>query len=64
MHPLFKAKWKENMDMSLNAYRISPDAERLNAATGNQALASENGLYISMADGFQSHISSTHSITG
>ena len=63
-HPLFKAEWKENMDISLNAYRSSPDAVRLNAATRNQALASENGLYISMADGFQSHISSTQSITG
>jgi hypothetical protein len=52
------------MDISLNAYRSSPDATRLNVATGNQALAAENGLYISMADGFQSHLSSTKSITG
>ena len=63
-HPIFKAEWKQNMDISLNAYRSSPDATRLNAATGNQALAAENGLYISMADGFQSHLSSTKSITG
>jgi hypothetical protein len=63
-HLVFKANWKKNIDISLNSFRSSPDAERLNLATGNQALAEENGLYVSMADGFQSHLSSTQSITG
>ena len=52
------------MDISLNDYRSSPDAERLNVATQGEALAEMNGLYISMADGFQSHNSKTQSITG
>ena len=64
-HPIFKAEWRQNIDISLNASRSSPDAARLNVATGNQALlAVENGLYISMADAFQLHLSSTKSITG
>jgi hypothetical protein len=52
------------MEISLNAYRSSSDATRLNAATRNQALAHVNGLYISMDGGFHSHLSSTQSITG
>ncbi len=52
------------MDLSLNGYRSSPDVERLNDATQGEALAEMNGLYISMADGFQSHNSKTQSITG
>ena len=63
-HPVFRKNWKYNMDISLNAYRSSPDAERLDRATFGEALAPDNGLYISMADGFQSHKSKTQSITG
>ena len=63
-NPVFKANWKKNMDISINAYRSSPDAQRLNGATHGEALAESNGLYISMADGFQSHNSKTQSITG
>jgi hypothetical protein len=63
-NPVFKANWKKNLDITLNAYRSSPDAERLNEATYGEALAEQNGLYISMADGFQSHESKTQSITG
>ena len=63
-HPVFKANWKRNMDISLNSYRSSPSARGLNEVTNNPAFVNENGLYISMADGFQSHLSSTKSITG
>ena len=63
-HPTFRANWKKNSDISLNAYRESPDAARLNEATNGEALAVDNGLYISMADGFQTHNSKTQSITG
>jgi hypothetical protein len=63
-HPVFRKNWKKNVDISLNAYRSSPDAKRLDRATFGEALAPENGLYISMADGFQSHKSKTQSITG
>ena len=52
------------MDISINGYRSSPDSQRLNEATHGEALAANNGLYISMADGFQSHNSKTQSITG
>ena len=61
---VFRAKWKKNIDITLNAYRSSPDAYRLGEATYGEALAEGNGLYISMADGFQSHNSKTQSITG
>ena len=61
---VFKSNWKKNTDISLNAYRSSRDAARLNKATNHQALADGNGLYISMADGFQSHLSKTQSVTG
>jgi hypothetical protein len=61
---MFRTNWKKNADISLNAYRSSPDVKRLDRATSDEALAIGNGLYISMADGFQSHKSKTHSITG
>ena len=63
-HPCFKENWKKNVDISINAYRSSPDAQRLNKSTFEEALTQANGLYISMADGFQSHQSKTQSITG
>ena len=63
-HPVFQANWKKNLDCSINAYRSSPEAERLDKATSGEALLENNGLYISMADGFQSHDSKTQSITG
>jgi hypothetical protein len=63
-HPSFQENWKKNVDITMNAFRSSPDGERLNEATFGAALAQDNGLYISMADGFQSHDSKTQSITG
>lgn len=63
-HPTFRANWKKNLDISMNAYRKSPDAARLQQATNGEALAADNGLYISMADGFQTHDSKTQSVTG
>ena len=62
-HPIFRANWKTNVDISINAYRSSPDADRLDRAAVGEELAPSNGLYISMADGFQSHKSKTRSIT-
>ena len=63
-NPTFRSKWKKDLDISLNAYRKSPDAVRLQEATNGEALAVDNGLYISMADGFQTHESKTQSVTG
>ena len=51
------------MGLSMNQYRSSKYAQRLNDATQGEALGEFNGLYISMADGFQSHKSKTQSIT-
>jgi hypothetical protein len=63
-NPMMKANWKVGLDVTINAYRSSLDAKRLDSATFGDTLAPENGLYISMVDGFQSHNSSTQSITG
>ena len=63
-HPTFQENWKVNMDVTINAFQSSHDGKRLNDATFGEALAADNGLYISMADGFQSHDSKTQSITG
>jgi hypothetical protein len=63
-HHVFRENWKKKIDLSMNDYRFSKDAQRLNAATRGEALADMNGLYISMADGFQSHNFKTQSITG
>ncbi len=60
---IFITNWKNNLDITLNAYRSSPDAHRLDQAAYGEAVAERNGLYISMADGFQSHNSKTQSIT-
>jgi hypothetical protein len=62
-NPVFMANWKKNLDITLPAYRSSPDAHILDQATYGKAIAERNGLYISMADGFQSHNSKTRSIT-
>ena len=63
-HPIFQKNWKKDVDITMNAFRSSPDGKRMNDATFGEALAIDNGLYISMADGFQSHDSKTQSITG
>ncbi len=63
-HPIFQENWKKDVDITINAFRSSPDGNRLNDATFGEALAIDNELYISMADGFQSHDSKTQSITG
>ena len=51
------------MGVSINAYRGSLDASRLQEAINGEALAADNGLYISMADGFQTHDSKTQPVT-
>ena len=63
MNTIFRAKWKENMDITRIAYRSSPDAHELDQATYGEVVAERNKLYISMADGFQSHNSKAQSIT-
>jgi len=63
-HPTLRANWKKNSDISLHAYRESPDAARLNEATHGEALAVDNNLYIATADGFQMYNSKTQSVTG
>jgi hypothetical protein len=62
-NPIFKANWKKHLDITLNVYRSSPDARMLDQATYGEAVAERNGLYISMAAGFQSHNSKTQFIT-
>ena len=47
-NPVFKANWKKNMDITLNAYRSSPDAYRLGEATYGEALAEHNGRRVSI----------------
>ena len=62
--PVFVKAWKQNMDMTINAFQKRAEAERLNAATNGEALADANGLYILYADGFQAHQDDRHNITG
>jgi hypothetical protein len=62
-HPTLRANWKKNSDISLHAYRESPDAARLNEATRGESLAVTNGLYISMVDGLRTHNSKTQNVT-
>ncbi len=47
----------------MNAYRRNLDAARLQEAINGEALVADNGLYISMADGFQTHDFKTQSVT-
>jgi hypothetical protein len=63
-NPIFRTNRKKIMNITINAYRSSPDAHRLDQATYGEVISERNGLYISMADGFQSHNSKTQSITG
>ena len=61
---VFKANRKNNIDITKNEYRSSPDAKRLGKSTDGKALAENSGLHISMANGFQSHNSKTCFIKG
>jgi hypothetical protein len=63
MHLVFRENGKKRIDLSMNDYKCSPNAQRLNDATEGQALAEMNELYIYMAGGFQSPKSKTKSIT-
>ncbi len=58
-YPTFQENCKKNLDITINAFRSSLDGKRVNEATFGEALAIDNGHYISMADGFQSHDSKT-----
>jgi hypothetical protein len=62
-HPTFRAKRKKDLNISMNAYRRNLDAARLQEAINGEALVADNGLYISMADGFQTHDFKTQSVT-
>ncbi len=56
--PSFRAAFKKNVDLTINSYRNSLDGRRLNKATGGEAFAPDNGLYVCFADGFRPHESS------
>jgi hypothetical protein len=62
--PSFRAAFKKNVDLTINSYRNSPDGRRLNKATGGEAFAPDNGLYVCFADGFRPHESSHQGLTG
>jgi len=62
--PGFRAAFKKNPDLTLNSYRNSPEGIRLNAATGGEAFALDNGLYVCFADGFRPHENSHQGLTG
>jgi hypothetical protein len=61
-HPTFRAEWKKELCISMNAYRKSLVATRLQATTNGEVLVADNGLYISMVD-FETHDSKTQSVT-
>jgi len=56
--PSFRAAFKKNVDLTNNSYRNSPDGRRLNKATGGEAFAQDNGLYVCFVDGFRPRESS------
>jgi len=63
-NPLFKAAYKKNLDLTINAYRTSDDARRLNEATGGEAFKPDNAFYVLYADAFLPNDSATQGVTG
>eukprot|EP00873_Tetraselmis_striata_P007284 jgi/Tetstr1/427548/TSEL_017674.t1 len=68
--PVWYACWKKGTDVSINAFRASSEAERLNEGGHGTGLAAgdflhaDNGIYTLTDDGFLSHLRTTQSITG
>eukprot|EP00873_Tetraselmis_striata_P028390 jgi/Tetstr1/448654/TSEL_035897.t1 len=68
--PVWYACWKKGTDVSINAFRASSEAERLNDGGHGTGLAAgdflhaDNGIYTLTDDGFLSHLRATQSVTG
>eukprot|EP00873_Tetraselmis_striata_P003082 jgi/Tetstr1/423346/TSEL_014042.t1 len=68
--PVWYACWKKGTDVSINAFRASSEAERLNEGGHGTGLAAgdflhaDNGIYTLTDDGFLSHLRTIHSVTG
>eukprot|EP00873_Tetraselmis_striata_P017081 jgi/Tetstr1/437345/TSEL_026030.t1 len=68
--PVWYACWKKGTDVSINAFRASSEAERLNEGGHGTGLAAgdflhaDNGIYTLTDDGFLSHLRATQSVTG
>eukprot|EP00873_Tetraselmis_striata_P046414 jgi/Tetstr1/466678/TSEL_011166.t1 len=68
--PVWYACWKKGTDVSINAFRASSEAERLNKGGHGTGLAAgdflhaDNGIYTRTDDGFLSHLRATQSVTG
>eukprot|EP00873_Tetraselmis_striata_P012406 jgi/Tetstr1/432670/TSEL_022038.t1 len=68
--PVWYACWKQGTDVSINAFRASPEAERLDEGGHGTGLAAgdflhaDNGIYTLTDDGFLSHLRATQSVTG
>eukprot|EP00873_Tetraselmis_striata_P037952 jgi/Tetstr1/458216/TSEL_044704.t1 len=68
--PVWYACWKKGTDVSINAFRDSSEAERLNEGGHGTGLAAgdflhaDNGIYTLTDDGFLSHLRATQSVTG
>ncbi len=52
------------MDLTINAYRNSSDARRLNEATGGEAFNPDNAFYVIYVDAFQPNDTATQGVTG
>eukprot|EP00873_Tetraselmis_striata_P038065 jgi/Tetstr1/458329/TSEL_004294.t1 len=68
--PVWYACWKKGTDVSINAFRASSEAERLNEGGHGTGLAAgdflhaDNGIYTLTDDGFLSNLRATQSVTG
>eukprot|EP00873_Tetraselmis_striata_P010383 jgi/Tetstr1/430647/TSEL_020440.t1 len=68
--PVWYACWKKGTDVSINAFRASSEAERLNEGGHGTGLAAgdflhaDTGIYTLTDDGFLSHLRTTQSVTG
>ena len=51
------------MDLTINAFRNSSDARRLNEATGGEAFKPDNAFYVIYADAFRPNDSATQGVT-
>eukprot|EP00873_Tetraselmis_striata_P004710 jgi/Tetstr1/424974/TSEL_001508.t1 len=68
--PVWYACLKKGTDVSINAFRASSEAERLNEGWHGTGLAAgdflhaDNGIYTLTDDGFLSHLRTTQAVTG
>ncbi len=52
------------MDLTINAYRNSSGARRLNDATGGEAFKPDNDFYVLYVDAFQPNDTATQGVAG